>query len=168
MSFFSYLGLDSALNTIIAGFAMAVNYIFCAGVLCFGNGPANYVGNYYFATWAGVFISLALFGSALKEFLKVRGSEATSSLAAIPIIQMTRWEKFRIGSCVCYLLVCQSQLAYRLAQMRMRTPRQKIRTSSAANGPKLGSAMPILVRNIIAPVALAGTKYYLTLFLCII
>lgn len=81
ISLFSSLGRDSALITTIAGFIMAVLYTICAGLLTFDNGPATYVGNHYFSAWAGFFISFAVFGSVLKEFLGVGGG-ATSSAAA--------------------------------------------------------------------------------------
>lgn len=81
ISLFSSLGRDSALITTIAGAVMAILYTFCAGLLTFENGPATYVGNHYFSAWAGFFISFAVFGNVLKEFLGVGGG-ATSSAAA--------------------------------------------------------------------------------------
>mmetsp|Transcript_41096 Transcript_41096/g.67446 ORF Transcript_41096/g.67446 Transcript_41096/m.67446 type:complete len:392 (-) Transcript_41096:239-1414(-) len=81
ISLFSSLGRDSALITTVAGFVMAVLYTLCAGLLTFDNGPATYVGNHYFSAWAGFFISFAVFGSVLKEFLGVGGG-ATASAAA--------------------------------------------------------------------------------------
>ncbi|KAL7539600.1 hypothetical protein ACHAXR_009434 [Thalassiosira sp. AJA248-18] len=81
ISLFSSLGRDSALITTIAGFVMAVLYTICAGLLTFDNGPATYVGNHYFSAWAGFFISFAVFGNVLKEFLGVGGG-ATSAAAA--------------------------------------------------------------------------------------
>ncbi|KAL7548981.1 hypothetical protein ACHAWF_012250 [Thalassiosira exigua] len=80
ISLFSSLGRDSALITTVAGFVMAVLYTICAGLLTFDNGPATYVGNHYFSAWAGFFISFAVFGSVLKEFLGVGGG--TSAAAA--------------------------------------------------------------------------------------
>mmetsp|Transcript_32424 Transcript_32424/g.68537 ORF Transcript_32424/g.68537 Transcript_32424/m.68537 type:complete len:323 (+) Transcript_32424:174-1142(+) len=82
ISLFSSLGKDSALITTVAGFVMAVLYTLCAGLLTFENGPATYVGNHYFSAWAGFFISFAVFGSVLKEFLGVGGGGGTSSAAA--------------------------------------------------------------------------------------
>lgn len=82
ISLFSSLGRDSALITTIAGFVMAVLYTLCAGLLTFDNGPATYVGNHYFSAWAGFFISFAVFGSVLKEFLGVGGAAAASEAAA--------------------------------------------------------------------------------------
>jgi len=76
ISLFSSLGRDSALITTVAGFVMAVLYTLCAGLLTFDNGPATYVGNHYFSAWAGFFISFAVFGSVLKEFLGVGASQA--------------------------------------------------------------------------------------------
>ena len=73
-SIFSYLGRDSALSTTIVGFAMTINYILCAGMLCFGYGPATAAGNQFFSAWSGVFLSLSLFGGALKEYLNTRDS----------------------------------------------------------------------------------------------
>ena len=60
---------------------MAVLYTLCAGLLTFDNGPATYVGNHYFSAWAGFFISFAVFGSVLKEFLGV-GNAAAATPAA--------------------------------------------------------------------------------------
>lgn len=82
ISLFSSLGRDSALITTIAGFVMAVLYTLCAGLLTFDNGPATYVGNHYFSAWAGFFISFAVFGSVLKEFLGVGGGAPASSAGA--------------------------------------------------------------------------------------
>jgi len=81
ISLFSSLGRDSALITTVAGFIMAVLYTLCAGLLTFDNGPATYVGNHYFSAWAGFFISFAVFGSVLKEFLGV-GNAAAATPAA--------------------------------------------------------------------------------------
>ncbi|KAL9180323.1 hypothetical protein ACHAXT_008293 [Thalassiosira profunda] len=81
ISLFSSLGRDSALITTIAGFVMAVLYTLCAGLLTFDNGPATYVGNHYFSAWAGFFISFALFGSVLKEFLGVGGGASPAAAA---------------------------------------------------------------------------------------
>jgi len=81
ISLFSSLGRDSALITTVAGFIMAVLYTICAGLLTFDNGPATYVGNHYFSAWAGFFISFAVFGSVLKEFLGV-GGHTTAAAAA--------------------------------------------------------------------------------------
>jgi len=82
ISLFSSLGKDSALITTVAGFIMAVLYTICAGLLTFDNGPATYVGNHYFSAWAGFFISFAVFGSVLKEFLGVGGGTTTAAAAA--------------------------------------------------------------------------------------
>eukprot|EP00584_Thalassiosira_punctigera_P003529 CAMPEP_0172529496 /NCGR_PEP_ID=MMETSP1067-20121228/3556_1 /TAXON_ID=265564 ORGANISM="Thalassiosira punctigera, Strain Tpunct2005C2" /NCGR_SAMPLE_ID=MMETSP1067 /ASSEMBLY_ACC=CAM_ASM_000444 /LENGTH=322 /DNA_ID=CAMNT_0013313555 /DNA_START=188 /DNA_END=1156 /DNA_ORIENTATION=- len=82
ISLFSSLGRDSALITTVAGFVMAMLYTLCAGLLTFDNGPATYVGNHYFSAWAGFFISFAVFGSVLKEFLGVGGGAAATSAAA--------------------------------------------------------------------------------------
>lgn len=71
ISLFSSLGRDSALITTIFGFIMAILYTVCAGLLTFDNGPATYVGNHYFSAWAGFFLSFAIFGNVLKEFLGV-------------------------------------------------------------------------------------------------
>merc|ERR1712194_291626 len=73
IALFSSFGRDSALITTVAGFIMAVLYTICAGLVTFENGPATYVGNHYFSAWAGFFISFAVFGSVLKEFLGVGG-----------------------------------------------------------------------------------------------
>lgn len=81
ISLFSSLGRDSALITTVAGFVMAVLYTLCAGLLTFDNGPATYVGNHYFSAWAGFFISFAVFGSVLKEFLGVGGGGAAAAAA---------------------------------------------------------------------------------------
>lgn len=81
ISLFSSLGKDSALITTVAGFIMAVLYTLCAGLLTFDNGPATYVGNHYFSAWAGFFISFAVFGSVLKEFLGVGGGAASAAAA---------------------------------------------------------------------------------------
>ncbi len=58
---------------------MAVLYTLCAGLLTFDNGPATYVGNHYFSAWAGFFISFAVFGSVLKEFLGVGGTSPAAA-----------------------------------------------------------------------------------------
>jgi len=79
ISLFSSLGKDSALITTVAGFIMAVLYTICAGLLTFENGPATYVGNHYFSAWAGFFVSFAVFGTVLKEFLGVGGHEAAAA-----------------------------------------------------------------------------------------
>ena len=79
ISLFSSLGKDSALITTVAGFIMAVLYTICAGLLTFENGPATYVGNHYFSAWAGFFVSFAVFGTVLKEFLGVGGREAAAA-----------------------------------------------------------------------------------------
>lgn len=79
ISLFSSLGRDSALITTVAGFIMAVLYTICAGLVTFENGPATYVGNHYFSAWAGFFISFAVFGTVLKEFLGVGSGAAASS-----------------------------------------------------------------------------------------
>lgn len=81
ISLFSSLGRDSALITTVAGFVMAVLYTLCAGLLTFEDGPATYVGNHYFSAWAGFFISFAVFGSVLKEFLGVGGGAAPQAAA---------------------------------------------------------------------------------------
>lgn len=93
ISLFSTLGRDSALITTIAGFVMAVLYTLCAGLLTFDNGPATYVGNHYFSAWAGFFISFAVFGSVLKEFLGVGGGGVPQSSAPAegePDVEMDR------------------------------------------------------------------------------
>lgn len=93
ISLFSSLGKDSALITTVAGFVMAVLYTLCAGLLTFDNGPATYVGNHYFSAWAGFFISFAVFGSVLKEFLGVGGGADANSAAAAsgePEVEMDR------------------------------------------------------------------------------
>lgn len=81
ISLFSSLGRDSALITTVAGFIMAVLYTICAGLVTFENGPATYVGNHYFSAWAGFFISFAVFGTVLKEFLGVGGGAAAAAAA---------------------------------------------------------------------------------------
>ena len=79
----SYTGRHTALNTTISGLIMAVNYIICAGALCFSYGPATTTGNKYYSTWSGVFLSLSLVGGAPKEHLITRGSGVTSSSATV-------------------------------------------------------------------------------------
>jgi len=79
VSLCSSLGKDSALVTTVAGFIMAVLYTICAGLVTFENGPATYVGNHYFSAWAGFFVSFAVFGTVLKEFLGVGGGGGASS-----------------------------------------------------------------------------------------
>lgn len=79
ISLFSSLGRDSALITTIFGFVMAILYTVCAGLLTFDNGPATYVGNHYFSAWAGFFLSFAIFGNVLKEFLGVGGGAAQTT-----------------------------------------------------------------------------------------
>ncbi|KAL3811504.1 hypothetical protein ACHAXA_000408 [Cyclostephanos tholiformis] len=79
VSLFSSLGKDSALITTIFGFIMAILYTLCAGLMTFENGPATYVGNQYLSAWAGFFLSFAVFGSVLKEFL---GAGDTPAAAA--------------------------------------------------------------------------------------
>ena len=58
---------------------MAILYTVCAGLLTFDNGPATYVGNHYFSAWAGFFLSFAIFGNVLKEFLGVGGGAAQTT-----------------------------------------------------------------------------------------
>merc|ERR1719253_2324241 len=88
ISLFSSLGKDSALITTVAGFIMAVLYTICAGLLTFENGPATYVGNHYFSAWAGFFVSFAVFGTVLKEFLGVGAGRAAEAW---------RWTTYRAG-----------------------------------------------------------------------
>ena len=57
---------------------MTVNFLVCAGMLCFGYGPATTAGNLFFSAWSGVFLSLSLFGGALKEYMNVRSIDGTS------------------------------------------------------------------------------------------
>jgi hypothetical protein len=47
--------------------------------MTFEDGPATYVGNHYFSAWAGFFLSFAIFGGVLKEFLGVSDSTGTST-----------------------------------------------------------------------------------------
>jgi hypothetical protein len=49
--------------------------------LTFDKGPATYVGNQYLAAWSGFFLSFAIFGSVVKEFMGV-ATAATSSSSA--------------------------------------------------------------------------------------
>ena len=100
ISLFSSLGRDSALITTIAGFIMAVLYTICAGLLTFDNGPATYVGNHYFSAWAGFFISFAVFGSVLKEFLGVGGGATSPAAAAASGGELTTLELF-LSCCAC-------------------------------------------------------------------
>jgi len=79
VSLFSSLGKDSALITTIFGFIMAILYTLCAGLMTFEYGPATYVGNQYFSAWAGFFLSFAVFGSVLKEFLGVGDTPAPAA-----------------------------------------------------------------------------------------
>jgi len=79
ISLFSSLGRDSALITTVAGGVMAVLYTLCAGLLTFDNGPATYVGNHYFSAWAGFFISFAVVGNVMKEFLGVGNTTTTTA-----------------------------------------------------------------------------------------
>ena len=58
---------------------MAILYTLCAGLMTFENGPATYVGNQYFSAWAGFFLSFAVFGSVLKEFLGVGDTPAPAA-----------------------------------------------------------------------------------------
>ena len=81
ISILSSCGKDSALVTTISGFVMAVLYTICAGLLTFENGPATFVGNQYFSAWAGFFLSFAVFGSVLREFLGVGGGANASAAA---------------------------------------------------------------------------------------
>ena len=82
MAFFSYRGRDSALNTTITGFFMVVDYTLLTALLCFGSGPATYVGTQYLCAWAGFYLSCSLFGSALKEVLR-KGSNEAEALAVV-------------------------------------------------------------------------------------
>ena len=95
MGIFSYLGRDSAFDTTIVGLGMTINFIICAGVLCFGYGAATTTGNQFFSTWAGVFLSLSLFGGALKEYLIQRGNNADGTRESTAC---TRKRAFIIGS----------------------------------------------------------------------
>ena len=76
----SLLGQDSPRITTTIGFSMTVNYIICAAVLCFGLGPANYIGNQYISAWSGVFLSLYIFGGGLKEYLRDRHDVGVDAL----------------------------------------------------------------------------------------
>lgn len=78
ISLFSTIGKDSALVTTISSFLCAILYTICAGLLTFDKGPATYVGNQYLAAWSGFFLSFAIFGSVVKEFMGV----ATTTAAA--------------------------------------------------------------------------------------
>ena len=71
ISLFSSIGKDSALVTTISSFLCAILYTICAGLLTFDKGPATYVGNQYLAAWSGFFLSFAIFGSVVKEFMGV-------------------------------------------------------------------------------------------------
>lgn len=71
ISLFSTFGKDSALVTTISSFLCAILYTICAGLLTFDKGPATYVGNQYLAAWSGFFLSFAIFGSVVKEFMGV-------------------------------------------------------------------------------------------------
>lgn len=61
---------------------MAVLYTLCAGLMTFDNGPATYVGNHYFSAWAGFFLSFAVFGGVLKEFLGVGTGTAAAAVVS--------------------------------------------------------------------------------------
>ena len=82
ISLSSSLGKDSALITTVSGFIMAVLYTLCAGLMTFDNGPATYVGNHYFSAWAGFFLSFAVFGGVLKEFLGVGTGTAAAAVVS--------------------------------------------------------------------------------------
>ena len=89
---------------------MAVLYTLCAGLLTFDNGPATYVGNHYFSAWAGFFISFAVFGSVLKEFLGVgHNAAATQANAA----EATEGEYYVcVVSSVSYVYFFKTNIAY--------------------------------------------------------
>jgi hypothetical protein len=67
--------------------------------MTFDNGPATYVGNHYFSAWAGFFLSFAVFGSVLKEFLGAGDAPAAAAETGgeYPTCD------FRILSCVLFL-----------------------------------------------------------------
>lgn len=72
MIFVSFCGLESTVITLAVGLLLLANYCLCAGLLTFEDGPATYVSNSYLSAWSGFFLSLALFGSALKKYLTER------------------------------------------------------------------------------------------------
>jgi len=49
--------------------------------LTFDKGPATYVGNQYLAAWSGFFLSFAIFGSVVKEFMGVAGGPTSGASA---------------------------------------------------------------------------------------
>jgi hypothetical protein len=59
----------------ISALLMTANYIICAVLLTFRNGPAQKACTQYLFTWAGYFLSLSLFGNAFKEYLLVRSRD---------------------------------------------------------------------------------------------
>ncbi|KAK1737449.1 hypothetical protein QTG54_011735 [Skeletonema marinoi] len=81
ISLFSSFGKDSALVTTVSSFLCAILYTICAGLLTFDKGPATYVGNQYLAAWSGFFLSFAIFGSVVKEFMGVAGGPTSGASA---------------------------------------------------------------------------------------
>mmetsp|Transcript_13036 Transcript_13036/g.19499 ORF Transcript_13036/g.19499 Transcript_13036/m.19499 type:complete len:336 (+) Transcript_13036:122-1129(+) len=81
ISLFSSFGKDSALVTTVSSFLCAILYTICAGLLTFDKGPATYVGNQYLAAWSGFFLSFAIFGSVVKEFMGVAGGPTSGTSA---------------------------------------------------------------------------------------
>mmetsp|Transcript_5007 Transcript_5007/g.8622 ORF Transcript_5007/g.8622 Transcript_5007/m.8622 type:complete len:337 (+) Transcript_5007:98-1108(+) len=81
ISLFSSFGKDSALVTTVSSFLCAILYTICAGLLTFDKGPATYVGNQYLAAWSGFFLSFAIFGSVVKEFMGVAGGPSSGASA---------------------------------------------------------------------------------------
>jgi len=79
ISLFSTVGKDSALVTSISSFLCSILYTICAGLLTFDKGPATYVGNQYLAAWSGFFLSFAIFGSVVKEFMGVASSSSNNA-----------------------------------------------------------------------------------------
>ena len=73
----SFRGKDSALTTVIIGFIMVVIFTLSAGLLCFG--LFGYTNQLYLWVWAGLFISLNIFGSTLKEVYRLKGSQSMSA-----------------------------------------------------------------------------------------
>lgn len=71
------------LINIVAGLIMAACYTLCVIMLTFENGPATYVSDQYFATWAGFFLSFSILGSTLEDIVLSSLNENTEAEAQV-------------------------------------------------------------------------------------
>ena len=103
--FLSFRGKDSALTTVIIGFIIVVMFTLSAGLLCFGH--FEYTNQLYLWVWAGLFISLYIFGSTLKEVYRLKGSQSMSTFLEPTIL----WWRQRPGKTLAVLVLLLVVLA---------------------------------------------------------